>query len=55
MSWPPTWLTPIPDGAKSRGDEVAEFIESFVTLTKDSVAGSVGNPIKLQEWQKKPE
>jgi phage terminase large subunit-like protein len=52
MSWPPTWLTPIPDGAKSRGDEVAEFIESFVTLTKDSVAGSVGNPIKLQEWQK---
>lgn len=52
MSWPPTWLTPIPEGAESRGDEVAEFIESFVTLTKDSVAGAVGHPIKLQDWQK---
>jgi phage terminase large subunit-like protein len=52
MSWPPTWLTPIPESAESRGDEVTEFIESFVTLTKDSVAGAVGNPIKLQEWQK---
>lgn len=51
-SWPPTWLTPIPDNAESRGDEIAEFIESFVTLTKDSVAGSVGHPIKLQEWQR---
>jgi phage terminase large subunit-like protein len=52
MSWPPTWLTPIPDDAESRGAEVAEFIESFVTLTKDSVAGSVGHPIKLDYWQK---
>jgi phage terminase large subunit-like protein len=52
MSWPPTWLTPTDEGASSRGDEVAEFIESFVTLTKDSVAGSVGHAIKLQEWQK---
>lgn len=52
MSWPPTWLTPIPANAESRGDEVVEFIESFVTLTKDSVAGAVGHPIKLQDWQK---
>ena len=52
MSWPPTWLTPIPANADSRGDEVVEFIESFVTLTKDSVAGAVGHPIKLQDWQK---
>lgn len=51
-SWPPTWLTPIPDDAPTRGDEVIEFIENFVTLTKDSVAGRVGEPIKLQEWQK---
>jgi phage terminase large subunit-like protein len=51
-SWPPKWLTPIPEGADSRGDEVAEFIESFVTLTKDSIAGSVGQPIHLQDWQR---
>jgi phage terminase large subunit-like protein len=51
-SWPPTWLTPTPDDAPSRGDEVAEFIENFVTLTKDSVAGRVGQPIQLQDWQR---
>jgi phage terminase large subunit-like protein len=51
-SWPPTWLTKVPDKALSRGDEVAEFIETFVTLTKDSVAGSVGEPIQLQDWQR---
>jgi phage terminase large subunit-like protein len=50
--WPPAWLTPTPKNAASRGDEVADFIESFVTLTKDSVAGSVGNPIQLHEWQR---
>jgi Phage terminase-like protein, large subunit len=52
MSWPPTWVTAVPENALSRGDEVAEFIETFVTLTKDSVAGSVGQPIQLQEWQR---
>lgn len=52
MTWPPTWLTQIPNNAVSRGDEVAEFIENFVTLTKDSVAGSVGQPIQLQDWQR---
>jgi len=51
-SWPPAWLTPIPENAQSRGPEVAEFIENFVTLTKDSVAGRVGQPIKLEDWQK---
>jgi phage terminase large subunit-like protein len=51
-SWPPAWLTPIADNALSRGPEVAEFIENFVTLTKDSVAGRVGQSIKLSDWQK---
>jgi phage terminase large subunit-like protein len=50
--WPPTWLTPIADDAKSRGPEVVEFIENFVTLTKDSVAGKVGQSIHLADWQK---
>jgi phage terminase large subunit-like protein len=52
MTWPPTWLTKVPDDALSRGPEVAEFIEAFVTLTKDSVAGSVGQPLRLQDWQR---
>ena len=52
MTWPPTWLTKVPADALSRGPEVAEFIETFVTLTKDSVAGSVGQPLHLQDWQR---
>ena len=51
-SWPPAWLTPIPENAESRGPEIAEFIENFVTLTKDSVAGKVGQSIHLDDWQK---
>jgi phage terminase large subunit-like protein len=51
-SWPPAWLTPTDQDALSRGPEVAEFIENFVTLTKDSVAGRVGQSIKLADWQK---
>lgn len=50
-SWPPRWLTAVPEDVDSRGDEVAMFIESFVTLTKDSVAGSVGHPLELRDWQ----
>lgn len=49
----PAWLTPIPADAGTRGGEVADFIETFVTLTKDSVAGSVGEPIVLRDWQRK--
>jgi phage terminase large subunit-like protein len=52
MTWPPRWLTPVDPEADSRGDEVAEFIENFVTLTKDSVAGKVGTPLVLLDWQR---
>jgi phage terminase large subunit-like protein len=52
MPWPPRWLTPVDPEADSRGDEVAEFIENFVTLTKDSVAGKVGTPLVLLDWQR---
>lgn len=48
----PAWLTALPEGTPTRGGEVADFIETFVTLTKDSVAGSVGEPIVLRDWQR---
>lgn len=51
-SWPPTWLTRIEENHDTRGDEVAAFIESFVRLTKDSVAGNVNDPIHLRDWQR---
>lgn len=50
-SWPPAWVTPSPDGFGSRGADAVDFINTFVTLTKDSVAGSVGDSIKLRAWQ----
>jgi phage terminase large subunit-like protein len=50
----PRWLTHVPDEAIARGDgELAiEFAEAFGVITKDSVAGQMGTPIKLREWQK---
>lgn len=51
-SWPPTWLTPIPAAMDSRGDEVGTFIETFVRLTKDSIAGNVNDPMHLRDWQR---
>lgn len=50
-SWPPAWLAPMPDVYDSRGDEAAAFIESFVRLTKDSIAGNVNDPLHLRPWQ----
>jgi phage terminase large subunit-like protein len=35
----------------SRGADAVDFINTFVTLTKDSVAGSTGEPIRLRAWQ----
>lgn len=51
-SYPPRWITPLPADADTRGPEVATFIESFVTLTKDSVAGRMGQPLHLLDWQR---
>lgn len=50
----PRWLTPVPDEAIARGDGdlAIEFAEAFGVITKDSVAGQVGTPIKLRDWQK---
>jgi phage terminase large subunit-like protein len=52
-SWPPAWLTPTDLQYGSRGADAVDFINTFVTLTKDSVAGNVGQQIVLRDWQEK--
>ena len=50
-SWPPAWVTPTNLEFGSRGADAVDFINTFVTLTKDSIAGQAGEPIKLRGWQ----
>jgi len=52
-SWPPAWVTPTDLSFGSRGADAVDFINTFVTLTKDSVAGSAGDAIRLRGWQEK--
>ena len=55
-SWPPKWLTPVPQEAIERGkvmEPVTDFIEAYGRITKDSVAGRAGSPLVLREWQKR--
>ena len=54
-SWPPAWLTPVPEEAIQRGREmepVVDFVEAYGRITKDSVAGKAGSPLILRDWQK---
>ena len=53
-SWPPRWLTPVPDEAIEAGDgEYAiEFAEAFGTIGKDGIAGKTGDALHLRPWQK---
>ena len=54
-SWPPAWLTPVPQEAIELGREmepVVGFVEAFGMITKDSVAGKAGSPLVLRDWQK---
>lgn len=53
-SWPPRWLTPVPEQAIAggEGELVIKFAEAFGQITKDSVAGSAGEPLVLRDWQK---
>ena len=53
-SWPPQWLTPVPqsDLDNGDGDVVIDFAEAFGIITKDSVAGRAGEPLHLRDWQK---
>jgi len=52
-SWPPALVTATDLRFGSRGADAVDFINTFVTLTKDSVAGSAGEPIRLRPWQEK--
>jgi phage terminase large subunit-like protein len=52
-SWPPAWVTPSELEYGSRGADAVDFINTFVTLTKDSIAGNAGEPIRLRGWQEK--
>jgi phage terminase large subunit-like protein len=44
-------LTPTDLQYGSKGADAIDFINTFVTLTKDSIAGSVGQLIELRPWQ----
>src|SRR6056297_4343856 len=50
----PRWLTDVPEDAVKRGSGklAIEFAEAFGVITKDSVAGQMGSPIHLRDWQK---
>jgi len=55
-SWPPRWVTDVPEEAILRGREqepVIEFIDQFGIITKDSVAGKAGEKMLLRPWQEK--
>jgi phage terminase large subunit-like protein len=53
-SWPPLWLTPVAPEAIARGDgDVAiEFAETFGSISKDGIAGKVGDALVLRPWQR---
>lgn len=48
--WPPRWLTK-PQGRKSRGPEVRQFIESYCRATKETIAAAAGDVLVLRPWQ----
>lgn len=53
-SWPPTWLTPVPDEALNgkRAQVALDFVDVFGIITKDSVAGGQGERLILRDWQR---
>lgn len=52
--WPPRWLTAVPKDAlkTSRGDDTADFIDTFCRVTKDSIGGRAGELVVLRGWQR---
>jgi phage terminase large subunit-like protein len=50
-SWPPRWLSPTTEA--TRALDYIEFVEEACSITKDSVAGRTGEPLKLRGWQKR--
>ena len=52
--WPPRWITLSPTArTRTRGSEVAEFINTYCRITKASVGGDAGELIELRPWQLK--
>jgi phage terminase large subunit-like protein len=53
-SWPPRWLTPVPEEAllTSHGLKASDFIDTFAVITKDSIGGKAGEPMRLRPWQR---
>jgi hypothetical protein len=49
-SWPPRWLTPVPEEAflTSHGRKASDFIDTFAVITKDSIGGKAGEPMRLR-------
>ena len=54
QGFPPKWLSKVPEAdlARSRGDEVADFAEALCKITKDSIAGHAGEPLRFRGWQR---
>jgi phage terminase large subunit-like protein len=53
VSWPPSILTPVPaELIGNVGDLACEFVETFGIITKDGIAGNVGDALKLRPWQR---
>jgi phage terminase large subunit-like protein len=52
-SWPPRWLTPVPEQAIADGDGqyAIEFAEAFGSIGKDGIAGQAGDALDLRPWQ----
>jgi phage terminase large subunit-like protein len=52
-SWPPRWLTPVPEQAIADGDGqyAIEFAEAFGSIGKDGIAGQAGDALDLRLWQ----
>lgn len=52
--WPPRWLTKTTAAERRRGDgdALAEFVEGYCRITKDSYAGGRGELIDLRGWQR---
>lgn len=53
-SWPPKWLTPVAPEAIANGDgwRAADFAELFGSIGKDGIAGRMGEPLVLRDWQR---
>lgn len=51
--WPPRWVTSTTLAERRRGDgsSVAEFIEAYCRVTKDTIAGKAGSRLVLRPWQ----